>query len=354
MYRNIPVLFLLVAVVFVSCKGNEYNPFDAEIHYVTPEMTDTIYGTPVCTLSSDEKPLEYVLEAVCDSLLVLTTYNSHDHIFTIVNLNTGKMTEMTSVGRGPDEMISAVSCRLVKGIGDSLFLHAYDLSSQCNFVEINLTEALISGNVAFRPLGKVIPTTLHAFEMDDSTNLYYRLDDNFQKMQRMFKDGSRIISSHTLFPDIAANEFSIMSFSCHVKEGTDKVAICMSSFPELNFLDMNTGDRSSVVFSPKLDFRTEFDRHLSTRKYPDMANGICYSDEDNICVFRYSLYHENPSTYIAPSVLVFDWDGNFKHELLLYEPCGMRVVDSENKLLYAVTEDDVLYRYDLSKYFEKF
>lgn len=345
--------FLQVTVLLlcISCNGRqEYNPFDAEIHYVTPEVTDTIYGTPVCTLFTDGEPMEYILSAVYDSLLILETYKV-ERLMAIADLNTGNIIgKYIDKGRGPGELLSVTDVKCFRR-NDSIMVTLYDMTGQDNFVELNVTEMMTTGKPRFRQLGKIIPVTLKACEWTDSSNLYYRLDDNYLKLQEIDKSGTRLGKSYNLFPDIPATQASIMSFGMVLNSNALKVCIAMVGFPELNFLDMDTGERMSVVYDEKLDFKKIFDLFVTQYRYPEKSIGNVFDTVDAICLYTVD---ECVDDLYAVDFLIFDWDGNFKCRLMLNENCKQCVFDSENKLLYAVIEDDVLYRYDLSKYFEKF
>ena len=50
--------------------------------------------------------------------------------------------------------------------------------------------------------------------------------------------------------------------------------------------------------------------------------------------------------------MVFDWDGNLKYRLLITEELSRlgTLYDPVHKVIYCTTEDDVLYRYDVSEY----
>lgn len=350
--KHMPVLLsglFILSTIVSGCKG-EYNPFGTELRRVTPEHKAVLKGVPVCTLATNEDPLSYFLGLSYDSLLVLTL-NKGDYNIAIFNTNTGKLIgKYLRKGRGPQEMVSFASENQYNIINDSLFFYGYDLSAQKDFIAFNVTAAANGQDARLHVLGEFIPVSLRAIKIDDSTNLYYRLTDNKMTLDKFSKDGE-LLNSWNLFPDISARYFSFMSFGLGVNSNGTKAALAMTAFPELNILDLETGERKSVTYARKMDFETSYDTYRATFTYPDITH-CCgtFSIDDYIC-FR-TFYVDESDVPANSALMVFDWDGNLKYRLLITEELSRlgTLYDPVHKVIYCTTEDDVLYRYDVSEY----
>lgn len=341
-------LFILLSIVAMSCSGGrESSPFGGRIEYVEPESESKLQGTPVLL---DKEILDVFWVAfVADSLMVLE-FPQRSKLFSAYNVNTGEcINDFIYVGRGPKELLSASYYDQYLEQNDTTELFLYDLMSQEKFYAFNLTEAISSGDIHFRPLGKVLPNTLACLNIDNSTNLLWRLTDNKITYQKVTTSGE-ILNTWVIFPDITADCFSFMSICSALSPKKDKVVTTMSSFPLFCIFNFDTGERRTFTSAGNVEFENALAEYKSVNTFPDGGYINVKTTGEYIC----ALLEYSPGVdFEAPvSLQIIDWKGNIKRQLLIEEKLTTFTIDDDDMLMYGRAEDGVIYRYDLSEYVE--
>lgn len=129
----------------------------------------------------------------------------------------------------------------------------------------------------------------------------------------------------------------------------NKLAMAMVHLAQINILDLETGKLKGIRMSGTESFASleEVNKPRDLKMYYKNID----VDEHNI----YALFIENNAEAIADYessrsdvVQVFDWEGNYIRKLKLDQNIEHISVDSKNRLLYGVNnEDGVVYRYRL-------
>ena len=224
--------------------------------------------------------------------------------------------------------------------------------AQQNFCAFNLTEAVCGDDIVLRSLGKVLPNTLSAYRLNDSTNLLRRITDNRIVYQTADVYGS-VSGTWVIYPEVTSNYFSIMTLKSAISPDGGKVASFLVAAPIFDILDLESGEHHSFTHVSDPGFKEDFEHFKSTGQFPPSVN-LGYIPK---VIGEYILcpqYADDSIDYVKDGrmLYLFDWDGNLKWELHMKEVVNSFVIDQPNKLLYCSTEDGVIYRYDLSEYVE--
>ena len=207
-------------------------------------------------------------------------------------------------------------------------------------------------DIVLRSLGKVLPNTLSAYRLDDSTNLFRRITDNRIVYQTADVYGS-VSGTWVIYPEVTSNYFSIMTLKSAISPDGGKVASFLVAAPIFDILDLESGEHRSFTHVSDPGFKEDFEHFKSTGLFPPSVN----QGYNPKVVGEYILcpqYDDDTIDYLNDGrmLYLFDWDGNLKWELHMKEVVNGFVIDQPNKLLYCSTEDGVIYRYDLSEYVE--
>ena len=347
------ILFVLLSAAFVSCSGGrDYNPFGGEIIRVSPEKRAELSGEEVVRLKGDCLDLAGI-SFVYDSILVMRFVEREEGHFSAYSLNTGEcLGDYIYTGRGPKEMLSVRYEGQWESRDDSVWMYLYDLTGQQKFCAFNLTEAVCGDDIVLRSLGKVLPNTLSAYRLNDSTNLFRRITDNRIVYQTADVYGS-VSGTWVIYPEVTSNYFSIMTLKSAISPDGGKVASFLVAAPIFDILDLESGEHRSFTHVSDPGFKEDFEHFKSTGLFPPSVN----QGYNPKVVGEYILcpqYDDDTIDYLNDGrmLYLFDWDGNLKWELHMKEVVNGFVIDQPNKLLYCPTEEGVIYRYDLSEYVE--
>jgi hypothetical protein len=130
-----------------------------------------------------------------------------------------------------------------------------------------------------------------------------------------------------------------------MKPDRTKIAMGLSYLRQINIIDIETGKVTAyrVKNTPDFDILTENSDFKNVSYY-------LWTCVDDDYIFALLSNNDQKSTVID----VFDWNGNFKNELVLDKGIlnpGSISIDPVNKCLYIITEgkkEEVVYRYDVN------
>ena len=208
----------------------------------------------------------------CDSILVMRFVEREEGHFSAYSLNTGEcLGDYIYTGRGPKEMLSVRYEGQWERRDDSVWMYLYDLTSQQKFCAFNLTEAVCGDDIVLRSLGKVLPNTLSAYRLDDSTNLFRRITDNRIVYQTADANGS-VSDTRVIYPEVTSNYFSIMTLKSAISPDGGKVASFLVAAPIFDILDLESGEHRSFTHVSDPGFKEDFEHFKSTGLFPPSVN----------------------------------------------------------------------------------
>lgn len=158
------------------------------------------------------------------------------------------------------------------------------------------------------------------------------------------------IKKLSLYPNVSGEQyFDRLSSACALNQGNSKLAMAMCLSPQVNFMDLENGDKITCAISDEY------------KKWRDMLNA---SDENRRFYYMSSAQSSEyfMSLYVggvslmdwikggdAPHLHIFDWDGNLLFDISLKESLKSITFDGSSKVLYGVDANDNIYRYDMSE-----
>ena len=337
------ICVLCVAVLAAGCRSD--NIFDSPAEVVKPDVCHEISGTQL--EPGNGYPSGIVNLVAADSVLVLKTANPLNHNqFHIYDLSTGQYVgSYVGRGRGPGELISPVLSGTFSDEEYGRSLYIFALNDNAAY---GLDIPPGSGEEQNMPLFKIgaLPSgTLNALPYHDSLHC-------IKKPQRTGMDYSicdrtgKILRTFNVYGDVSGTGcFDRLSSADIIMPGGSPVAMAMSFLPQINFLNLETGDRHAVVLPG---------RHVS---WTDAMTGenddkkVYYISICGSAGHLFALYFGIPfDTWVKgagiPHIHIFDWSGNFLCDLSLHEKIKAITCDSDERI-YGVDQDDRVYRYDM-------
>lgn len=334
------VCILCVAILVASCRNG--NIFDSPAEVVRPGVCNEISGTQL--VSGNDYPPGIVNIIVADSALVLKTSNSLNHNqFHIYNLSSGQhIGSCVRRGRGPGELISPVLSGTFSDKGHGRSLYIFALNDNAAFgLDISGSDA--EQDMPLFKIGGLPSGTLNALPYRDSMHCIKKPQWSGIDYSICNRTGE-ILRTFNVYGDVSGtNCFDKLSSADIIMPGGSSLAMAMCFLPQINFLDLENGDRRTVVLPG---------RHVS---WTDIMIGenddkkVYYTSICGDTEYLFALYFGVPfDTWVkgsgTPHIHIFDWNGNFLCDLSLDEKIKAISCDS-NKCIYGVDQNDRIYRY---------
>ena len=257
---------------------------------------------------------------------------------------------MLPVGRGPDEVVTSMFSAVRKEGGkrlldvtalNELFFMSIDLDASVREKKTVVVdkEDLPSSDafVSFFVKGKDLSLCMYD-EDNYSFKLYDRGNRAVLQTYQLFGDEPYLIQYYPQFGAVRK-----------MKPDQSKLCLMMRYFDEINVLDLEGTNHLSL--SPprkKKEDAAIIDEMLSSHTLTECTfyQSGCVTD-DAIYGLYYGCSDQEMEEGFLPSIRVFSWDGVLKAVYHLSEPLYSIVLSEDGHTLYGLTEDEVLYRYDL-------
>ena len=284
-----------------------------------------------------------------DSVVLLAT-SKCGYGYRAVNLYNHQTVNMLPVGRGPDEVVTSMFSAVRKEGGkrlldvtalNELFFMSIDLDASVREKKTVVVdkEDLPSSDafVSFFVKGKDLSLCMYD-EDNYSFKLYDRGNRAVLQTYQLFGDEPYLIQYYPQFGAVRK-----------MKPDQSKLCLMMRYFDEINVLDLEGTNHLSL--SPprkKKEDAAIIDEMLSSHTLTECTfyQSGCVTD-DAIYGLYYGCSDQEMEEGFLPSIRVFSWDGVLKAVYHLSEPLYSIVLSEDGHTLYGLTEDEVLYRYDL-------
>lgn len=341
------LLFFAVCVMFMaSCGGGkDSNIFDAPVRHAKAGYSCSISGTRV-NLGGDtlggifdmfvHDTTLFLRGEMKDSPYMVHAYSLKDY---------SEKGHYVAKGRGENELLSPHFEGHVQGAENSLYLFDLNLHSSYAFDYASSSKMHCTQLSKLVKLPKMV---MYAFPFgrqhfavvpEDDALTGYVLDEKGKK-----------VKSESLYPQVSGTEYSyLLSAASGLNSERKTLAMAMSMFPQVNFLNLETGERHTAVLSD------------GYKGWRNMLNG---EDEDMRMYYTSGVQSSNFFMAIysggvpvqewaeggsEPHVHIFDWDGNLLYDLIPDEKLSCITFDEVSSVLYGVDSSDVIYKYDLSE-----
>lgn len=339
------VWLTVFSAVLVCCGSSDENIFDAPVHKAKAEKTCTMSGISV-ELNGDN-PNGICGIFVSDSVLLLRgTVKGSPFMVHAYSLNDGSpLGAYIAKGRGPNELLIPLFNKEL--IDESNLLYIFDLSLGASY-SFDYLKSIETHNTVLSELLKLPGRPLYAFPMRKSHAVIIPESDDYS-LEILDESGHRI-KKLSLYPNVSGEQyFDRLSSACALNQKNSKLAIAMYSSPQVNFVDLEKGDKITCAISDEY------------KKWRDMLNAsdenrrLYYMSSAQSSEYFMSLYVGGVSLMDwikggdAPHLHIFDWDGNLLFDISLKESLKSITFDGSSKVLYGVDANDNIYRYDMSE-----
>ena len=349
------LVILIALFICASCQPEKDKYFYGNMHtYQLPEQAETLAGREI-TFDSVQTGDMFVH----DSLIFFASSTLPRYSVYAFNTKTGEyLFGLFGRGQGPLEYRNVVSL-YKRLINDQTHIY-FEALNEHELIDVNIDRLMTYINNKENDSIKAAMTTskITWFNPRKLSTLISPLDE--QRILTMAPTGSpqtgyqktdllqfEIIdlekdSVTTCFPIFArevspqdfSNAFYIMTYT--LRSDKKKLAIAMSSVPQLNILDIETGQMECFRLKDALGME-----YLERCSMEDIQHHYKHIAADNKYV--YILYSGKPlfqeiENKIFPGgneVHVFDWEGNFIRRLSLKARADEIRLDEKNNLLYA-------------------
>lgn len=338
--RKLTLLFVF-SIVLAACGENNENVFDAPVRSLKAEESFTLSGSPMelCGEKPDVISDLFVYDStlllkgtVKDSPFMIHAYSLDDKSF---------KGSYIAKGRGENELLSPHFEGLVQ---EGIYIFDLNLCSSYCFDYVKSSE---THNSELSRLVKLPGNTLYAYPMGDKHLALVPEPEDF--VGKIVDRNGAILNTVSLYPHVSGIDyFSRLSSASLLGQSHKKFAMAMCRLPQVNFLDLETGDKFTIVIS---------------KEYKDWLNMLNGSDED---LRYYYLSCTQSSKYfmalyfggatrqerregVLPHLHVFDWNGGFLYDIALNESIESIAFDEMDNKLYGVDSNDNVYRYDMSE-----
>ncbi|MBQ3812051.1 MAG: hypothetical protein II841_00625 [Bacteroidales bacterium] len=345
MYKTILVSLALLASV--SCSGNK-NIFIIGHRVVVskPEVEKKL--APKETISG------LFLDATCDlhcvenDYLLLKLRGATGFCFRALNLRTKEYVDFLNVGRGPDEVMAGLFSgkRTIKG----RTLLDVSAMNEGQLLHIDLGETIRQKRAFILEKEEVIPSAAVSFSVGDDL-LSETINDEDYYAFKLYNPKNQIVSRK--WQVFGADEYLVayqplFSSAMVLKPDGTKLSLSMLFFDEINIIDLVGEEHISISTSRKNKDASILNESLHKRKLGSRYYYMQHAVTNNsILGLYYDCEVSKRTQRSSATVHVFSWDGKFKARYNLDEPITAITVSDDGKTLYGLTEEEILYVYDL-------
>lgn len=344
-YVVLPV-FVMLLTLAVSCDNSNNNIFGCPAEMVKAGKSVTLEGEVV---SFDGLPVMQISNlCAVDSFLVLTANvkESADKMFVLDMRGRKFKGSFIANGRGPGELLNPMCCGTFRSQSGRNPMYIFDLSL-CESYAFDVEASVNAGQTELSKICRLPDGTLYAYPYRDSLHFVKVPDSECLGGMVLHSDGS-VARKVALYEDVPGfMYFDRLSSADAFFSGTDMMAMAMAMLPQVNFIDVNTGEKHTVAIDRQY-------REWKQLLYDEMYTPtICYMAAIPAGSVVVALYHGVPladwAAGDAPAHLhIFDADGGFLYDISLAESLKVITYDRNSGMLYGVDMEDRIYQYDMS------
>lgn len=338
-------LFLSV-LLSVSCQGGSNNIFGCPEETVSAAGRAVLTGTP---LSFEGQPVMQIfnLHAAGPYLLVKARVPDNAGQLFVFRLREREYAgSFLPEGRGPGELLKPMCAGTCSSRTEGSPLYVFDLALGGAYA-FDVEASVQSGRTELAEICRLPGGTLYAYPFRDS--LHFVKIPEAEGMTGMVLDpDGGVLEKTGLYRGLSGWEhFDKLSSADVFFPGTGILAMAMSMFPQVNFIDLGTGERhTAAVDGPCRD-----PEPLLAGEAPVI---VCYMAAVAARGRLIALYHGTPLAEWAagnsPAHLhVFSAEGEFLYDLSLNESLKAITYSESTGMLYGADAEDRLFAYDLSE-----
>jgi hypothetical protein len=349
----------VLALLVLSCseEGEMKKIFNGEVVIIDnkPDI-DTLYGERV---KLDGIYAGFM--AAYDSIIV---FSSHQYetalgcLSLVFNLKTGdQISSLIKVGEGPGEYTMGTTTHQFHIDNDAMKIWYYDYFIKKICILVNINDNTVSDSIDFSWLkpDRKEPSS-RFFILNDSLFLAFNMEEPASNQDNEnvalpqvwslynYKTKEKI-RQYDVFNDfIYFDSYFGLASEDQLKPDNTKLVIPMMYLPQINIVDIQTGEIKGYVFKGNLPDYASIKHHYEEQRY---FFRTCVDND-----FIYAAKYEENNVFID----VFDWNGNYLKQLVLDKHMVEFItLDPVHKYLYipVIGEDEEeIYRYDVSYLYE--
>lgn len=241
-------------------------------------------------------------------------------------------------GRGAGEALSPLMRGSAVSREGDILVDLFDLGQNSAYIW-NLSESIARQRTVMSSSVKMKELTMNLFRKEDK---YI----SFNPTHCSVSDSTQnVIDIIPMYPEVSGHSDKLSSCA-GLNKHKNKLAMAMMMFPQVNFLDLDTKEKMTLAVTK--DYRNW--REVLGKENIDL--NIYYLDCTQSDRSFFGLYiNTGFQNWIDEDydsqIHVFDWDCNFKYEIIVEEKLKAISYSPSNNVLYAVDVKDELYYYDL-------
>ncbi len=338
---------IVILSFFISCSRWDDNIFGCKVDLVQAEKSIHIDGSQVSF--TDEPVMQIIGLFTVDSFLVVKAKvkDCADQMF-VFSLRDNKYTGKSFIakGRGPSELLNPICCGRIGGRPDSNPMYIFDLSL-CESYAFDVEASMNSGKTELSKICSLPEGALYAYPFRDSLHFVKAPEPDCFGGQILNPDGS-MVGKVALYDDLPGQMyFDTLSSADAFFSGTDIMAMGMSMLPQVNFINVSTGERHTIAINKKY---SEWEKLLYKQGY---TRTMCYGAAIPAGSLVIALYYGAPLVDWATGnalgrLHVFNAEGRFLYAISLDEALKNIAYDGNSGMLYGVDMEDRIYQYDMS------
>lgn len=301
--------------------------------------------------------------SVYDSLGIFCLRRNSEFLVSVFNLNSGDMLgQFCPAGRGPDDFWDFYHSEQYVVENNEIKLWGYD--KRKNIYLLNLTRSIEEQHTVIDTLivhdwmrhhvrswaycfmldkdRLMISNSSEFFEDSNPDNLFpsYRMyEKTVDKELKRFNMYNRLPKNQDK-PQLAEQYYSVD----RINPAKNKIVESMNFLAQINILDIESGKLKGYRLKGTPDFD---DLPLLDYNMKFFYNDVCVGEEMIMALYVDADIAESP-TSSSRRIHIFDWDGNFIHELELDVDVNQISFDPVGKYLYGCTALEEMYRFDLN------
>ena len=348
-YMSRFLLVLSAVMLTVSCGRNNIVS-GVPVRYVTAERSVELKADSSFRYDFPQS-LQMVSLYVQDSVLVVKENiggNMDGRFFKCYSLEDGScMGEYVLRGRGPGEALSPNIRGSFHDASGRECLYVFDISLGRSY-GLDLAKSIEERKTEIFTLTDFPVQSLDAYLYRDTLQFVTITDNDRQQYRIMGLDGKEW-KTFDILHDVSADDFLPQLSECIVLNQEEGLAaMLMLGLPQMNILNLNTGEVESYAVSPEfVHWRDIISRY-------DMNSIVYYNTAISSGEHIMALYIGES---IADSVdmdcshlHIYDWSGRFLYDITLSEVIDAISFDEKTEMLYALDRNaNRIYRYDLSE-----
>jgi len=336
------LLLAIAVVVCAGCSQKADNIFGCPARLARPEMTGELMGTVVDYEGADS--IFALGLSIMDTVVVASGMEDWGaYIFD--SRDWSCKGAFIAAGRGPHELLSPV----VSGFHDTQNgKAAYILDLETNAAyDFLLVQSMESGVAELTHLADLPNMTTYSYPYKDSLHFAMAIDSDSYDGYVLDGKGKRV-NDIVLYNVPGMDNYDKLLSSNAIRPSSDRIAMAMRSFPQINFLDIDTGERKTVAVDASYK---KWQKDLAkpamdlTTRYADMT----VSDKYVIALYQNASLTETLDGEFSARIHVFSWDGDFLCDFSVPEKLQGICFDSGTGILYGLDDQDAIYKYPLTE-----